>query len=208
MKIIVFGATGRVGSSVVEQSFKAGDDVTVFVRDRNKVKSIADKVSIVEGDALNELRVLAALAPGFDAVIFAIGASALKPSTLVTDSMRTVVSAMKKGKVSRLLGVSGTAEMPNQTAFGKVTNALLRLTPVGHAIRDHDGAFDEIKHSGLQWMLAGCPYIKDGPRRGRYQTSLVFPGGFKIIHPPDVADLLVRELVEKRFTGSVAGIWY
>src|ERR1700733_5870489 len=114
MKIIVFGATGRVGSSVVDQSLKAGDDVTVFVRDRNKVKSIADKVSIVEGDALNELRVLAALAPGFDAVIFAIGASALKPSTLVTDSMRTVVSAMKKGKVSRLLGVSGVAEMPNQ----------------------------------------------------------------------------------------------
>jgi hypothetical protein len=57
-------------------------------------------------------------------------------------------------------------------------------------------------------MLAGCPYIKDGPRRGGYRTSLVFPGGWKIIHPPDVADLLVHELTEEKFTGSVVGIWY
>ena len=50
--------------------------------------------------------------------------------------------------------------------------------------------------------------FKDGPGRGSYRTSLVYPGGFKIIHPPDVADLIVRELTEQKYTGEVVGIWY
>jgi hypothetical protein len=36
----------------------------------------------------------------------------------------------------------------------------------------------------------------------------VFTGGWKVIHPPDVADFLVRELVAHRFSREVVGIWY
>jgi uncharacterized protein len=122
--------------------------------------------------------------------------------------MRVIVAAMKDRGIGRLLLVSGVAEMPRKTRFGRLTNALLKLTPIGHAIRDHDRAFEELKRSALRWMLAAGPYIKDGPRRGRYRTSLVYPGGFKIIHPPDIADLIVRELIEQRFTGKVVGVWY
>jgi hypothetical protein len=122
--------------------------------------------------------------------------------------MHTIVTAMKERGLDRLLFVSGTSEMPRRTFFGRLSLALMRVTPVGHAIRDHDRAFAELRRSGLKWMLAGCPYIKDGPGRGSYRTSLVYPGGFKIIHPPDVADLIVRELAEQKYTGEVVGIWY
>jgi uncharacterized protein len=208
MKIVVCGATGRVGTCIVEQANQAGHDVTAFVRDRRRLKVGDDKVSIVEGDVRNQAAVRAALEPGFDVVIFAIGETALKPSTVVTDGARAIIAGMKDRGIPRLLGVSGVAEMAKKTSLGRLTIALLKVTPVGHAIRDHDRALEEVKHSGLRWMLAGCPYIKNGPRRGGYRTSLVFPGGFKIIHPPDVADLIVHELTEERFNGSVVGIWY
>lgn len=208
MKIAVFGATGRVGSCIVEQAVQAGHDVTAFVRDRQRLKVGGDKVSIVVGDMLDQAAVRAALEPGSDAVVVAIGQAGLKPSTVVTDGMRAIVAAMKNRGIGRLLFVSGVAEMPNKTFFGRLTAALLKLTPVGHAIRDHDRAFEELRGSGLRWMLAGGPYIKDGPRRGSYRTSLVYPGGFKIIHPPDIADLIVRELTEEKFTGKVVGVWY
>lgn len=213
MKIVVFGATGRVGACVVEQALQAGHDVTAFVRDRRRFKPSAGQGSdreatVVEGDVLDPATVSSALAPGFDAVVCAIGAPALKPSALVTGGVRAIVAGMKSRGIGRFLGVSGTAEMEKQTFLGKMTTALLKVTPVGHAIRDHDRAFEEVKNCGLQWMLAGCPFIKDGPRRGAYRTSLVYPGGWKVIHPPDVADLLVRELAEARFTGNVVGIWY
>jgi hypothetical protein len=55
--------------------------------------------------------------------------------------MHAIVAAMKDRGIDRLLFVSGVAEMPNKTFFGRLTAALLKLTPVGHAIRDHDRAF-------------------------------------------------------------------
>lgn len=209
MNILVFGATGRVGMCFVEQAFEAGHRVTTFVRDaRRLIKVGADRVGIVQGDVLDRDAVRSALEPGFDAVVSAIGENALKPSTLITEGVGTIIAGMKANGVKRFLGVSGTAEMPNQTFFGRQCTAILRMTPVGHAARDHDGAVEKLKSSDLKWVLAGCPYIKDGPRRGRYRRSLVFPGGFKIIHPPDVADFLVQELTENQFSGDVVGIWY
>jgi hypothetical protein len=98
--------------------------------------------------------------------------------------------------------------MPDQTLLGRISTFLLRLTPVGNAARDHDGAFQVVRDSGLDWTLAGCPYIKDGPSNGIYKTDTVFPGGFKIIHPGDVAHLLVREMEEHRHANTVVGLWY
>ena len=191
MKIVVFGATGRVGSCIVEQALQAGHNVTAFVRNPRSLKNSAN-LSVVEGDVLDKSAVGAALQSGFDAVVNAIGESGLKPSTLVTDSVTIIVAAMQATGNRRFLGVSGTAEMAQRTFLGKVTIALFRMTPVGHPIRDHDGALEQLKKSGLRWMLAGCGYIKTGPRVGRYRTSLILDGGFKVIHPPDVADLIVR----------------
>ncbi len=208
MRIIVFGATGRVGKCIVEQAIQAGHDVTAFVRDRNRVNVAPASASIVEGNVLEPASVRAALTPGFDAVVVAIGETKLKPSSIVTDSMHVIIGEMKHCGLDRILMVSGTAEMPRKTFLGRLSTSLMKLTPVGHPVRDHDRAFEELKNSGLKWMLAGCPYIKDGPRRGTYHTSLVYSGGFKLIHPPDVADLIVRELAEKKYTGCVVGVWY
>jgi uncharacterized protein len=206
MKVIVFGATGRVGESFVKKATEAKHDVTVFVRNAAKLK--AESVKIYEGSATDEQAVCRAMRDGFDAVIVCLGERALKPSTIMTDSIRAIISAMEQCNINRLLCVSGTAEMPNKTRFGEIYAAILKRTPIGHAVRDHDGAFELIKGSKLNWTLAGCNYLKSGPERGSYKTSLKFPGGFKIIHPPDVADFLLRELSESKYNQCVVGLWY
>jgi uncharacterized protein len=208
VRIIVFGANGRVGSCVVTQAVGAGHSVTAFVRDGKKVPAGIDGVSIVEGDALSEVSVGSALDGSFDAVISAIGvAGGLARTTLVTDATRVITTQMKGRGLRRYLAVSGIAEMKPSFA-GNVTIAILRATPIGNAIRDHDGAFEIVTASGLDWTLAGCGYIQSGQRRNTYKTSLTFPGGFKIVHPPDVADLIVGELTDRKFVRQVVGIWY
>ena len=208
MKIMVFGATGRIGSSVVEQALDAGHQVSAFVRDARRLTVGAGQVQVVEGNVLDSAEVESALRSGFDAVVVAIGGDPLKPSTLVTDAARSILDAAKAAGTPRYLAVTGTAEMPHKTLIGRLSTFILRLTPVGNAIRDHDGAYALVTQSGLDWMLAGCPWVKDGPRRGNYKTSLVFPGGNKFIYPPDVADLFVRELTAKAHSGQVVGLWY
>jgi len=144
----------------------------------------------------------------FDAVLSAIGAGKLEPSTLVTDGTRSILDAMQSTGVRRYLAVSGTAEMPSQTIVGRITSAIFRCTPVGHAIRDHDGAYAIVSASDLNWTLAGCPYLRDGPANGDYKAVLTYPGGFKVIHPPDVANFMVGELLDRRFPRQIVGLWY
>ena len=206
--VLVFGATGRVGAAAIAQASAAGYRVTAFVRDPKRLGPLPAGVSVAVGDVYKAETVEQAMAGGFEAVIVAIGADPLKPSTVVTDSARAIVAAARKTGVPRYLGITGTAEMPHKTFFGRLSTAILRLTPVGHAAKDHDGAFDAVRSSGLDWTLAGCPYIKDGEARGTYRESTVFPGGFRIIHPGDVAHFLVRELMSHQHPNEVIGIWY
>ena len=189
MRVLVFGATGRVGSEIVRQAKQTGHNVTVFVRHPEKLSSEPAPSTVICGDVLDRTAVASAMASRpFDAVLNAIGTGKQAPAILVTAGTRSIISAMHVACLRRYLAVSGTAEMRTQTSLGRITNVILRLTPVGHAIRDHDGAYALVEASGLDWTLAGCPYIRDGPAKGSYITELTFPGGFKIIHPPDVAD--------------------
>jgi len=81
------------------------------------------------------------------------------------------------------------------------------LTPVRHAIKDHQGAFEIIKASTLDWTLAGCPWIKDGLGTTNYVESDVFPGGMKVIHPRQVADFLTKVLDKPEYFRRIVGIW-
>jgi len=208
-KVLVFGATGRVGTSFVEQAAAAGHDVVAFVRDPKRLKVSAPGVKTAVGDVYKPETVVQAMSGGgFDAVVVVVGADPLKPSTVVSDSARAIVAAMKETGLKRYLGITGTAEMVDKTIGGKVSTAVLRMTPVGNAARDHDAAFDIVAHSGLDWTLAACPYIKDGPTTKVYERSTVFPGGFKTIHPGDVAHFLLGELGSSAHLHQAIGIWY
>lgn len=206
MRVLVFGATGRTGSSVVEQALVAGHDVTAFVRDASKLKVGAGKVRIALGDIYKPQTLRTAFNDKPDAVIVTVGADPLKPSHLVTDSAKAIVATMKQTGVSRYLGITGTAQMP-KSFFGTISIAILRLTPVRHAARDHDGAFAAVRDSGLTWTLAGCPWIKDMPTQP-FITSNAFPGGMKTISPQNVATFLVQELTSAAHPNQIVGIWH
>jgi putative NADH-flavin reductase len=200
--IVVFGATGRVGRAFTAKAAAAGHDV------RRPGKLRIPGVREFEGDVRHREAVKAALSPNCDAVVCCIGESGLKPSTIVTDAFTAIVDSMTLLGLKRFLAVSGSAEMKQMTLFGKLCTALLKCTPVRHAVRDHDEGLKVLRKSNLDWTLAGCNYLGNGPERENYKTSLIFPGGFKKIHPPDVADFLLKEIENPKFHITVVGIWY
>jgi len=206
MKIAVFGATGRVGRSFTTKAAAAGHEVVAFARRPDTVT--VEGVRQFQGDVRDRDAVRTALSPGCDAVVCCIGEAGLKPSTIVTDSFTSIIDAMTGLGLRRFLAVSGSAEMKHMTMTGKIYTAILKRTPVGHAIRDHDGGLKVVQQSTLEWTLAGCNYLGDGPERGQYKISLVFPGGFKKIHPADGAAFLLKETEDPTFRNAVVGIWY
>lgn len=208
MKVLIFGATGRVGTAATEQALAAGHQVSVFVRSRSRLGPGHGAARVLEGDMQHPESLAAALAEGCDAVLCAIGGDVFKPSTLVRDSAAAIIAAMHKAQVRRYLGVSGVAEMPQKTLAGNLSAALMRRSPIRHAVADHDAAYELIARSGLTFTLAACPHIRDEPGRGTYQLAPVFPGGYRHIAPADVAHFLVHELTAARYVNQIVGIWY
>ncbi len=204
---VVFGATGRVGAAVVELALAAGHRVTAVARDPAKITLAHDHLSVVRGDTLDVDSVHTVLsdAPDATAVVMAVGVDPLRPSTVVTETVRNLTGAMDTTGPRRYLGITGTAQMP-ATRFGRFTQAVVRRAI--KAAADHQGAFEAVTCTDLDYALAACPYIKDGPRTGRYRRETGrFPGGFKTITPGDVADFLVDELGAHRYHRRVVGIW-
>ncbi len=204
MKVLVLGATGRVGSEALRLACAAGHQVTAFVRDPAKLSS-STGIAVAIGDVTRPETLRAAL-NGIDAVLNAVGVDPLKPSTFVTDSARTIVHSMLDAGVRRYVAVSGTASMP-KTFVGTIATDVLELTPVRHAIKDHQGAFDIVTASPLDWTLAGCPWIKDGLPASTYIESDVFPGGMKVVYPAQVADFLTKVLDKPEYYRRIVGIW-
>ena len=207
--VVVFGATGRVGADVVDQALEAGHLVTAVARDPTRVSRRHEMLRVVPGDTLEPPSVVAALtdeASPVTAVVVAVGADPRTASTLVTNSAINIMAAMTETGVRRYLGISGTAQMP-ATTWARVTELGVRRS--FKAAADHQGAFDAIIASPLDYVLAGCPRIKDGPRTGHYtEQPGPFPGGYKTISPGDVADFLLRQLQIPSYHRQIIGIWY
>ena len=146
-----------------------------------------------------------AASPDATAVVMTVGADPLRPSTVVTDTVRNLTAAMTTTGPRRYLGITGTAQMP-ATLFGRITQVAIRRAI--KAAADHQGAYDIVTATDLDYTLAACPYIKDGPHTGRYHREPGrFPGGFKTITPADVADFLVDELGAHHHHRRTVGIW-
>lgn len=210
MRILVFGATGRCGRFVVEQALEAGHDVTVFVRNPERLGRERSSLNVVQGEFTDSEAMRALMRTGFDAVVSAIGPVQLKPSTVIRESTKAIIAAMQVSGQKRFLMVSAVSEISHKNLIGKLSTLIINVTPVRHSLNDHAAALEYLKKSDLNWTLAGCPFIKDGPRMGRYRTSLTFNGGFKFIHPPDVADFIMKEITDPKpeFKNTVVGIWY
>src|SRR5690606_21525610 len=111
MKLALIGATGYVGSALLEEALNRGHQVTALVRHPEKLPQHANLVA-VRAD-VHDVAALADHLRGHDAVL-----SAFNPGWGVADireqfvaGSRTIVAATKTAGVKRLLVVGGAGSL-------------------------------------------------------------------------------------------------
>src|SRR5437899_4478330 len=118
MRLLVLGATGRIGTEILDIARTRGHQVTAFVRSPQKLTR-NPSLTIVRGDPLRP-ETIAPVLRGHDAVLSAIGPhprDAFRPGTLVADSARATVEAMAASGVTRLAIVSAAVLFPENGLF-------------------------------------------------------------------------------------------
>lgn len=165
MRITVFGASGRAGRAFLYAAARAGHTTTAVVRDPARLaKAPADRV--VTGSPFDESEVADAL-DGADAAVVAYALRGGRRSVpLYSRGTRTIVDAMRRLRVPRLLVVSEAAYGPHTAGpLNRTVSALYRATarPVIRQREDQDAV---IAASGLQWTIVRPVILIEGPAHG------------------------------------------
>jgi putative NADH-flavin reductase len=177
MKLTIFGATGGVGACLVQEALAAGHQVTAVVRDPARLT-----VAPPAGQAGQALRVLtadvmdpAAIGPAVevaDAVLTAVGPRGTGPTTVITDSVRSIVAAMQKAGTARLIMVSGSiADDNGGFLLRSLVKPAARRTFLRHVCADMRAAESEIETSGLDWTIVRPPRLTSKPASGSYRSA-------------------------------------
>ena len=191
MKIAIFGATGSIGSHLVEQALTKGHEVTAFVRNPDKLKATHDKLTFVVGDVVNQPLKVEEAVEGQDAVLIALGAG-LK-GRVRAEGTRNIIAAMEKRGVSRLICQSTLGAGESDHNLNLKWKLIFRL-PLRLAMADHERQESLVRNSGLDWTIVRPSSFTDEPMTGDYQFG--FPPEKKklklTIPRADVAHFMIR----------------
>lgn len=110
-KVVLIGASGFVGSAILNEAVSRGYEVIAIVRNPEKVKA-AENVKVVKADA-GDVEEIAKLAKGADAIISAYNPGWGNPRQY-DENIETypkIIEAAKKSGVKRLLIVGGAGSL-------------------------------------------------------------------------------------------------
>lgn len=198
-KIVVFGATGKVGTHFVEQAMHAGYQVRAFVRNRTKLsQAVTDKIEVFEGDALNSADVERAVAD-VDVVVSCLGGTGKRP-IMYTAYNNIMTAAAKQPQPPRCImissvGLGGTSWL---------IKFMLTLIAGKATITDFEKADKRIHEETAVPFVLVRPYaLTDKPGNGRYRATQNQNATFmRPIPRADVATFMVDAVDNRQWDGK------
>ncbi len=205
MRAMVTGATGFVGSHLVEALRQRGDDVTAVARSSRKAQPLtALGVSVVPGD-LHDAAALQRAVEGQDVVYHVAGLVAARNEAEFLRANRegteNVVAAVGRAGVTRLVFVSSLAAA-GPAPRGAPLSGDEPPAPVTAYGRSKLAAEQAVRRSGLSWSIVRPPIVY-GPRDreilkvfrlARLRIAPVFGDGAQelvAVHAGDLARALI-----------------
>lgn len=194
MKLLLLGATGRVGLHLLRQALDAGHDVTALVRTPAKITYTHPHLTVVAGDAHDSAH-LASLMAGTGAVLSTLGHSSTETPELQTAATRTILQYLKPHQ--RYISLTGHSVPdpldPRHGLFGYLHKFVVSLLP-GNILKDANAYTELLRCSNADWILVRAPLIVDGPATHKYRAGYLPVKLGTIATRGDLADFMLESL--------------
>ncbi|MFO0676528.1 MAG: NAD(P)H-binding protein [Polyangiaceae bacterium] len=169
--VVVFGASGGVGSLVVERLLADGHAVTAVLR------TAADfgtnpRLRIAVGSPLDGTFVARCL-EGRDAVVSALGvrrhapwnpwSRVMGPVTLTEDVTHILAEAMPRAGIRRIVGISAAGAGASRGTTNAVMRTLVANSSLAVAYADLEAMERVLAASALDWIAVRPVTLTDGP---------------------------------------------
>lgn len=164
MKVLVVGAGGKTGRAVVEQAATAGHQVTALLH-RTSDNENSPGVAMLVGDASDAETMEAAVA-GQDAVIDTVGGKTpYRHTTLETRVASTIVAAMQRHGVQRLV-VTSSVGVGDSTTHTPALVKIVVATFLRGSTQDKTRMESAVRASPLDWIITRPAVLNDKPATG------------------------------------------
>jgi putative NADH-flavin reductase len=216
MRIALIGATGFVGSAILNEALNRGHQVTAIARDTTKITIVNNNLTAISCDVFNTDAVSEILA-GHDAVVSAYNAGWKNPN-MYNDYLNGAIaiqSAVAKSGVKRFIVIGGAGSLYTAPGVQLIDRPEFPafIKPGATAARDY--LIELKKEETLDWSFFS-PAIEmhqgtAGIRKGVYRTGLESPvfdeNNKSVLSVEDVAVVIVDELqhpkhIRLRFTAA------
>lgn len=155
MRLFVLGATGKTGGVLVAQALARGHSVTTFGRSLFTGSQSGEVLSIF-GDPMSETELSDAL-PRHDAVLSVLGTRGLGATSVLEESSRATIAAMRTAGVKRLVILSSALL---DIHIGLV-NRIVGRTLLRHFSSDQRAMEQLVTASDLDWTVLRPPRMTD-----------------------------------------------
>ena len=206
MNILILGATGRVGSQIVNYAIYDRHNVTVLVRTPEKIPIKKEQLTIIKGNVLNKDDIVRAM-DGIDIVISALNTDG---TSTLSESMPLIIEEMKNEGIQRIITVGTAGILQSRTTLDLLryqsSESKRKST---RAAEEHHKVYDLLKQSSLEWTIVCPTYLPDGERIGKYRVEQNFlPDGGVEISVLDTAEFTFNLIKGRDFIKSRVGIAY
>ena len=199
--VLLIGATGFVGSAVLNELVERGHKVTAVVRNVEKIAK-NDLVTAVKEDVAN-VEAIANLAERKDAIISAYnpGWTNSEIATLIKEDYPKILEAAKQSGVERLLIVGGAGTLFCAPGLRVVDSGVIPAEIMGGVRPLGDFYLNTLMNENdIDWIFfspAGV-FDQEGKKTGNYRLGkddlIVDAEGNSHISVQDYADAMVNEL--------------
>jgi len=210
MKIVLIGATGFVGSAILNEMLQRGHEVTAVARDPKKLPAHAS-LHAHDVDVYN-VDEIARLVQGHDAVISAFNPGWNNPDiyNLQLKGTRAIINGVKKAGVKRLLFVGGSGSLEVKPGVQGVDLPGFPAQYKQGALATRDALNMLRQETTLDWsVLSPSADLFPGERTGRFRLGtdqlLRAADGESRISLGDFAMAMIDEVenpthIQRRFT--------
>ena len=206
MKVALIGATGFVGSQLLNEALNRGHEVTAIVR---RIERLPERPNLTPKQVdIMDVDALSALLAGHDAVMAAYNPDRTVPGDVferMVDGAKAIIAATKKSGVKRLLVVGGAGSL--EVAPGQQMIDQPDFPPDWKAGAGGTKQFLYLlkEEPDLDWtFLSPAAMLQPGERTGKFRLGgdrlLVDEKGECRISTADYAVAMIDELEDPKHT--------
>jgi putative NADH-flavin reductase len=184
-RVLIVGASGGTGRQLVAQALDRGLEVTALVRKRSRLPLEHARLTVVEGDVLDEACVAAAVR-GQDAVLCALGHKRfLGPTRILSQGTDNLLRAMEALGIPRLVCQTSLGIGDSAGRMGIAFSLFVIPVILPFYFWDKTRQERRIERSALEWVIVRPAALTNGAASGRVR------------HGPGVGSFLLTRRISR-----------